>query len=454
MKHFWRKPGKTLIYVLSLFMTIGLLGIPVYAQGTENENTTTGNESNQPVTDTNGNDETNTVTNGQNQGTDTTGQTGGQAKDVTAGSIKAAIPSSFTELTDYLTNNSGKLKIDIYQVATAEKDPNYDSYPFDIEGSVFNIPDKFDLNQMGKKNDDGTFSEDRSDWEELAQILAGQVKSSATITEPFRTYVYDAAESAKADVPYGLYLVLARGTDLTAKTDYFKELVPEPESETDVPSSILCTIMESDTKMFYFTPFLVAIPNKLSSIDKDSKITTTDTNPWVPDVTVYLKPSPKPLYGNLKIYKKVTNFEDRLDDQKVTPMTAVFKIDGYNAAGEKIYNNVASITVPSKQDYVILEHIPVGTRIEVSEIYPGSGYIQVGSAEYQGDPEKTDVVIAKPSNANPESDTNIAYVKFTDTYSGELKKGYGIMNTFKYTGGGWKWKNDIGGKMPEVEKVQ
>ena len=443
MKHFWRKPGKTLIYVLSLFMTIGLLGIPVYAQGTEDVDNPTGNESNQPVTDTNGNDETNTVTNGQNQGTDTTGQTGGQTKDATTGSIKAAIPSSFTELTNYLAKqeNARKLTIDIYQVATAEKDPNYDSYPFDIEGSVFNIPDKFDLNQMGKKNDDGTFSEDRSDWEELAQTLAGQVKSSTTITEPFRTYVYGAAESAKADVPYGLYLVLARGTDLTAKADYFKDLVPEPEFETDVPSSILCTIMESDTKMFYFTPFLVAVPNKLSPIDKDSKITTTDANPWVPDVTVYLKPSSKPLYGSLVINKVVQELNDRhIGSNPITPVTAVFRITGWKSsekkADEKVYSNVASITIPTGSP-VTVDHIPVGTYVEVTEEYTGAGYKRVLA---DGEETILHAVIPGPDESPAE-----ATFTFKDTYDDELKKGYGIMNTFTKTEtDNWSWKNDAG----------
>ena len=442
MKHFWRKPGKTLIYVLSLFMTIGLLGIPVYAQGTENENTTTGNESNQPVTNTNGNDETNTVTNGQNQGTDTTGGTGSQAATPLSGSIKAAIPEAFTELTAYLAKqgNEGKLTIDIYQVATAAKDPNYDSYPF-TAGTTFTIPTGKDLNKMGTKNTDGSFSPDRSDWEELAQNFAKQVRDNPDIASTPYHIVYGSNDNSEV-VPYGLYLVLARGTDLTQKKQYFKELEPETTPSTtdtaggtgsaqEAPKPVLCTIMESDTKTFYFTPFLVAIPNKAETITEDSKITTADSGEWKPNVTVYLKPSPKPLYGNLKIVKTVTTQENRI---KVTPMTAVFRITGKDAENNTIYSNVASITIPS-EEYVILEHIPVGTVITVEEVYTGAGYIKTDG------PTPETVTIQKPTSPNedPATDEKTVTVSFEDTYHDELKKGYGIMNIFTKTDGEQAW---------------
>ena len=168
---------------------------------------------------------------------------------------------------------------------------------------------------------------------------------------------------------------------------------------------------------------------------------TTDKVPWEFDLNVYLKPEENPLYGNLKLIKQVQLLEDRLNDQQVTPMTAVFKVTGYNDDDEIVYQNVASVTVPSEKQYVILKHIPVGTRIVVEEIYSGSGY------KYVSGPDPEEVIIVKALDDDPEKDTNIVSVTFVDTYDNELKKGYGVQNSFDKVNGEWQWTNDLHGSQ-------
>jgi hypothetical protein len=65
------------------------------------------------------------------------------------------------------------------------------------------------------------------------------------------------------------------------------------------------------------------------------------------------------------------------------------------------------------------------------------------------------VETSETSETAETSEPNVATFSFVNTYINKITKGYGIMNTFKYTGGGWKWKNDIGGgNMPKGEKIQ
>lgn len=157
------------------------------------------------------------------------------------------------------------------------------------------------------------------------------------------------------------------------------------------------------------------------------------------DVTVFLKPSSETRFGKLTINKQVQILEDRLNDKKITPMTAAFRITGWkdDTKAEKIYSNVASITVPDGNP-VTIDRLPVGAYVEVEEIYTGAGYKLVDRT-----PES--VIIPSPED---EEAAEVSFT-FTNTYRDELKKGYGVMNSFtKIADSGdktWEWKNDLSG---------
>lgn len=433
MKPFWRKPAKTLITVLALFVTTGLLGSPVYALENEDENKPADNS--QPAENT-GNE---TLNETQEEDIDSIepGDTGIQPGHITA--LLQTGEGAPAELLAYLENHSSELKIDAYRVAIAKPDKPYDSYvypavsPFNVPGIDLSTYDELKKMDSAKK------------WEDFSQKLTAIVKEK-------KPAAYQLTYNRKSeDLDHGLYLILAHGD----MSDYFvsEEVSDSTPEDPTHKTTKLFTVFDTDTHRYMFTPILIAVPNTEGD---NLTPTTTDKTPWILDLNVYLKPEEKPLYGNLKINKILDPLDDRMDNGKVTPMTAVFTITGWktDAEGKKTgnpaYHNVASITVPNATS-VIVEHIPVGTWIEVTETYTGSGYENVSGPVYGGDADDH-VIIENPSDKDPEKDASISVVSFTDTYSNELKKGYGVMNSFTYeettaSDGtkqkGWTWENDL-----------
>lgn len=426
MKHFWRKPGKTLIYILSLFLTVGLLGTRVYALDNGETQPTDGNDT--PV-----------ETDPQETEEETTE---GETNALSAVSITSLLQTDAPkDLTDYLNvaDHKGDLVVDMYEVASffdnkfnVKKDSETGEAVFDLKGYDLNKDFLLEITEGEGGTETDNFAAMIKKWDKLAQALAGQVKTR------------DAGDPNQGNVPLGesrqslepgLYLILAHGKGLEGPAQ-FEEIDVEQTDPTD-PKKILTTIMETDSFTYNFRPVLIVAPSKSADANQKTSATpaphiaTSDAGKWVYDVNVYLKPSQKPLYGNLKIVKTVTTQENRI---KITPMTAVFKITGKDADNKTIYSNVASITVPS-EEFVILEHIPVGTVITVEEVYTGAGY------KKESGPSPATVTIAKPTSptANPATDKNTVTVSFVDTYHDELKKGYGIMNIFTKTDGEQAW---------------
>ena len=447
MKYFWRKPAKTLIYLLTLFMMVGFFSVPVHATGEETQGTEGENTATETVPEN---------TEGEKEGAKDgeQGQTG-------TGSLASITPylqeNTYDDLAEYIEKHEDSLVVDMYEVAsfdeikfTVSKDGSGKEV-FDLTGYDLNKDFLLKIKEEGGQETDN-FSEMIAKWDKLAQNLAGQVKTSCeseTGTAITPTASKKLTEKAEHLEP-GLYLILAHGKDLTGKNQ-FETVEVEPSGSSTTPTTILTTVMNTEMHTYNFRPVLIVVPSKSAdanqkkSTDPEMHIATSDAGKWVYNVNVYLKPSEKPLYGNLKIIKEVQVLEDRINDGKVTPMTAVFKITGYDKAGKKVYKNVASIIVPQEKQYVILEHIPVGTRIEVEESYSGSGYKKVSGPTCEDDP----IIIKKPTSpdADPAIDSQTVTVTFVDTYDDELKKGYGIMNNFTKTGENtWHVKNDIGGE--------
>ena len=425
MKYFWRKPAKTLIYLLTLFMTVGFFSVPVHATNDGDATNPGGSESGQPAENTgNGNTEGTTgQTDGGTGGGVVPGDTGIKPGKITT-LLQTDAPSALVTYLDPDGTHVGELKIDAYKVAVAKKDNTYDTYTYEAV-------DGFEVSDVDLSTYDGLKQMDTAaKWDNFAQELTKIVKDNKPAgANPFSFTFGQPSE----DLEHGLYLILAHGD----MTDYFEtEEVDDPTDPSHKTTKVVGTIFNTDTNSYSFRPILVAVPSTNQDTSQDM---TTDQTPWVFDLNVYLKPSEKPLYGNLKIIKQLIVQENRI---KNTPMIAVFKITGKDAEGTVVYRNVASITIPGDQDYVVLEHIPVGTVITVEERYDGSGYKKISG------PTPDSVVIKKPTSpdADPATDPETVTVSFVDSYDGELKKGYGIMNIFTKDETGWSGRRaDAGG---------
>ena len=164
-----------------------------------------------------------------------------------------------------------------------------------------------------------------------------------------------------------------------------------------------------------FTPYLVSLPNNYYSKEKD------DT--WVYDVTTGMKPQQTQRYGDLEIFKDLTEYNASLKDALF-----VFQVEG-TRNGEKVYSDVVSIKFnQAGKKSVLVKHLPAGTKVTVKEVYAGGSY-----SNTSGDTQET-VIVAEGVTDNPAS------VSFTNTYNGKLIPGTGIVNHFENKDGEWSWE--------------
>lgn len=344
---------------------------------------------------------------------------------VTAAKVKVNVQAvdkegsgSFTVDAGEGLNGNEDLVIDFYRVADLNPDTKYDTFAFTLNGTYpsYTAGD-YDITKYTADKDSGKTgldSMDNDSWTELAQLFAKDILAESYTGSADLS----GASGAKVTAKFGLYLIVPHDTNLT-KAEYTKE---ETTGEGETAKTLLKTILNTDTDVYSFYPQLVVLPSTNKDTREDMK---TSDGEWVEDLDVYLKPSSEPRFGSLKITKIVTVYEDS------SPMTAAFKIVG-TLDGKEVYNNVASITM-SKAGVgeVVLNHIPAGAEVTVTETYSGAGYKLVS--------ENDQTAVIKV----PGKDKEIAGVSFTNAYNDETKKGYGVMNSFTNHKGDWEWKNDL-----------
>ena len=165
-----------------------------------------------------------------------------------------------------------------------------------------------------------------------------------------------------------------------------------------------------------FTPYLVSLPNNYYS-----KENPDDT--WVYDVTTGMKPQQTQRYGDLEIFKDLTEYNASLKDALF-----VFQVEG-TRNGEQVYSDVVSIKFnQAGKKSVLVKDLPAGTKVTVKEVYAGGSY-----SNTSGDTQETEIV-AEGVTDNPAS------VSFTNTYNGKLIPGTGIVNHIEIENGNWDWK--------------
>ena len=147
--------------------------------------------------------------------------------------------------------------------------------------------------------------------------------------------------------------------------------------------------------------------------DKATELTLENVASFTVEVTN------KPKYGDLRIRKYLDTFEMSED------ATFVFTVKG-ELDGKVVYSNVAVLTISKENPTgvldTILQHIPAGAKVTVTEEYTGSHYELVAKEM------ETDTIVANRTIS----------VNFTNTYNYEDNGGHGLANVFKpNTDGGW-----------------
>ena len=152
----------------------------------------------------------------------------------------------------------------------------------------------------------------------------------------------------------------------------------------------------------------------------------------VPTIEVTIEDMPK--YGNLRITKKLARFE--LSEDATFVFTVVGTIDG-----KTVYSNSAMLTCskanPSGVMDTVLNDIPAGAEVTVTEAYSGSHYALTSEKD------KTIVIEA-----------NITVgVEFSNNYRNDEKGGHGIVNVFEPDDSdlGWHWGGPNVSSTPNEE---
>lgn len=218
------------------------------------------------------------------------------------------------------------------------------------------------------------------EWEEKAQKAEKIIEDEKKA--PTAEGIIQNGKGKINDLPVGMYLVAA-------------ETVRSPEYE------------------YKFTSYLLSLPNNYYS--------TTGNDDWVYDVTTGLKPSQEVRFGNLVIDKTVTSFNETLGNA-----TFVFQIEG-KKDGEQIYSDVVSAVFDAAgTKSILVDKIPAGTEVTVTEIYSGASY------ELTSEPSQTVII-----KALEDGETDGVHVTFTNSYDNRLNGGASVVNHFANEEGVW-----------------
>lgn len=141
------------------------------------------------------------------------------------------------------------------------------------------------------------------------------------------------------------------------------------------------------------------------------------TDEWIYDLTdnyaVGLKPQREERKGELKIKKSLTAYNENVGGATFVFHVKIEKMDGTATTNvyKKHFNGAGN-------DSLLIENLPAGAEVTVTEIYSGASYTLTSANDQQT------VIIAKEDEGNPAS------VSFTNTYNGGQNGGSGIVNRF------------------------
>ena len=314
---------------------------------------------------------------------------------------------------------------DVYKVADAVQDgteqgatgPVYDSYHYtlcaDFTGLSPDISSHSALTAMTRES-----------WHSLASAAAVKVFSASAPITPAQSAV---ASSASMTLSAGLYLVIARSSDLTAVDDYVKW------DDSTTPRTLVGTIARSAQYEYTYAPELISLPASAAAIpavfpgDSEPNYTTAGGG-WYYTVSAMMKPSEEPRCGDLVIEKDLSVYEDS------TPVSVVFRVQASKTDDgcDFSYDDYHMITfrAAEKKSLTLSGIFPVGASVTVTEVYPGPGYVLTGTVWSEEETGTSGHLVKAAENSLAP-----LTVTFTDRYDGKLLQGGGILNEYEFVVG-------------------
>ncbi len=315
------------------------------------------------------------------------------------------------------------IQADLYLLAPAvryeEPYENVDSYTYQVpeEGTVFHDLLKTlteELNGADTPEVPPAEKDVFDQFEHYAQDFAKIVLDSSYTPDPDRFKSATAvAGKTFINVPNldaGLYLLIIRGQELTEKDSsdhpekvYVKKTEQASSDENGAATTLFTTRVLTEDYEYLFKPQLFTLPTKL---DKNVQQYNTAYGEWENQLSIYAKPTRVANNGDLKIIKNVNN-------PGPDPVDFVFEVTWK----DKSNNDVTKVVT------MLVNTVPIGTEVTVTEVHSGIGYTAVTGPQT--------VTIQAPAAATADGETAAVrnVVEFTNDHTGP-GGGHGILNRF------------------------
>lgn len=321
----------------------------------------------------------------------------------------------------YKDLESMELVIDLYQLASAVPNGGSDGYTFDwnyesLKNIYKSLNSSFAAKPENTSDDSAIVTDSTADaLHDLSQAAANIVLNA---DEGTVNAGIECASSQKGtntikltDLDAGLYLLVVRGSEAN---DYV----------TKLKNGDTVTRAWSNNYSYVFSPQLVSLPKRGENIGSTN---TADKEDWNYNVTVYLKAERD--NGSLRIVKTLERYLANGE-----PATFVFEVEA-TLGNNIVYKNEHAIDFNSPgSKEIVINGIPVGAVVTVTEVYTGAHY-SLKSGESQN-------AVITPNIQDKDPTT----VVFDNDYDRRHTGGHGITNKFTYNAdanggtGGWEWE--------------
>lgn len=172
---------------------------------------------------------------------------------------------------------------------------------------------------------------------------------------------------------------------------------------------------------YTFTPYLTALPGNLYA--------QGGTDEWLYDPVIGLKAEREEQYGSLIIEKTLSSYNESLGS-----VDFVFQVEA-DKNGEAVRSTVERIRFNGAgTQSVVVDRIPVGAQVTVTEVYSGASYTPEGEVV-----QKATIVAQQLVDAGQ---AVAATVSFNNKYDDRLIPGTGVVNHFEppqEEGDDWNW---------------
>ena len=341
---------------------------------------------------------------------------------------------------------NANLVADLYLVAAAVKDENYDTYHYEFVGNAPVVIADANIFQDSLADDPDPEKQNKQEtmlrtFSPLAQAFAKSIFTYEGIDAekfPTKTAAATGTTIKVEGLDPGLYMLVLHGSDLKQQSENEDECYVTTMTKTgggqyneygNADIDIVATRAFSKECEFIFEPQMITVPTRVDDEGAQQYNTAYGTK-WSNELNIVAKPDWKARNGDLRIRKVVND-----GNYAGTKATFAYRIVA-TKDGKQVYDNICEITVPDQNEVTIKGKIPVGAVAEVTEVYDGSRYEIKGSQiVISGDATNATLVINS-------SDTDPATIEFTNDNDGSPKEGYGILNTFTYNGSEWVWNGE------------